>query len=94
MQRCFTGLQIWVGSIFGTKNSLLGIIFGQPPKVTNNTVNNREDPDTSYHLEALYRLQLNDNISVTPGLLVIFNPEHNENNDTIYVGTVRTTFSF
>jgi len=77
-----------------SKNSLLGIIFGQPPKVTDNDVNNREDPDTSYHLEALYRLQLNDNISVTPGLLVIFNPEHNEENDTIYVGTLRTTFSF
>ncbi|MEO1764469.1 MAG: iron uptake porin [Cyanobacteria bacterium J06629_18] len=79
---------------FGTKNSLLGIIFGQPPKVTDNDINTREDPDTSYHLEALYRLQLNDNVSVTPGLLVIFNPEHNENNDTIYVGTLRTTFSF
>ena len=79
---------------FGTKNSLLGIIFGQPPKVTSNDVNNREDVDTSYHLEALYRLQLNDNVSVTPGLLVIFNPEHNENNDTIYVGTLRTTFTF
>ena len=79
---------------FGTKNSLLGIVFGQPPKVTDNDVINREDPDTSYHLEALYRLQLNDNISVTPGLLVIFNPEHNEENDTIYVGTLRTTFSF
>ncbi|MEO0844122.1 MAG: iron uptake porin [Cyanobacteria bacterium J06643_5] len=79
---------------FGTKNSLLGIIFGQPPKVTDNDINTREDPDTSYHLEALYRLQLNDNVSVTPALLVIFNPEHNENNDTIYVGTLRTTFSF
>lgn len=79
---------------FGTKNSLLGIIFGQPPKVTDNDVNAREDVDTSYHLEALYRLQLNDNISVTPGLLVIFNPEHNNDNDTIYVGTLRTTFTF
>jgi hypothetical protein len=79
---------------FGTKNSLLGIIFGQPPKITDNDIDNREDPDTSYHLEALYRLQLNDNVSVTPGLLVIFNPEHNDNNDTIYVGTLRTTFSF
>ncbi|MEO1373408.1 MAG: iron uptake porin [Cyanobacteria bacterium J06635_10] len=79
---------------FGTKNSLLGIIFGQPPRVTDNDVNSREDVDTSYHLEALYRLQVNDNISVTPGLLVIFNPEHNENNDTIYVGTLRTTFTF
>jgi len=79
---------------FGTKNSLLGIIFGQPPKVTDNDVDALEDVDTSYHLEALYRLQLNDNISVTPGLLVIFNPEHNEENDTIYVGTLRTTFTF
>ncbi|MGB6298090.1 MAG: iron uptake porin [Rivularia sp. (in: cyanobacteria)] len=79
---------------FGTKNSLLGIIFGQPPKVTDNDIDDNEDPDTSYHLEALYRLQLNDNVSVTPGVLVIFNPEHNENNDTIYVGTLRTTFSF
>ena len=79
---------------FGTKNSLLGVIFGQPPKVTDNDINTREDPDTSYHLEALYRLQLNDNVSVTPGLLVVFNPEHNEDNDTIYIGTLRTTFSF
>ncbi|MGD1910238.1 MAG: iron uptake porin [Rivularia sp. (in: cyanobacteria)] len=79
---------------FGTKNSLLGIIFGQPPRVTDNDINSREDIDTSYHLEALYRLQVNDNISVTPGLLVIFNPEHNDNSDTIYVGTLRTTFSF
>ncbi|MBV6622568.1 MAG: iron uptake porin [Rivularia sp. (in: Bacteria)] len=79
---------------FGTKNSLLGIIFGQPPKVTSNDVNSREDVNTSYHLEALYRLQVSDNVSVTPGLLVIFNPEHNDNNDTIYVGTLRTTFTF
>lgn len=79
---------------FGAKNSLLGLIFGQPPKVTENDINTREDVDTSYHLEALYRLQLNENISVTPGLLVIFNPEHNEDNDTIYVGTLRTTFNF
>jgi carbohydrate-selective porin OprB len=52
------------------------------------------DTDTSYHLEGLYKVQLNDNIAITPGLLVIFNPEHNDRNDTIYVGTVRTTFSF
>nr|MBA2749041.1 carbohydrate porin [Tatlockia sp.] len=43
---------------------------------------------------ALYRLQLNDNIAVTPGVLVILNPEHNDANDTIYVGTLRTTFTF
>ncbi|WNN88510.1 iron uptake porin [Gloeocapsopsis dulcis] len=77
---------------FGREGSQLGIIFGQPPRVTDSDL--VEDPDTSYHLEGLYRLQLNDNVAITPGVLVIFNPEHNNANDTIYVGTLRTTFSF
>jgi Carbohydrate-selective porin, OprB family/S-layer homology domain len=80
---------------FGSKGSLLGFAFGQPPKVTGiNRGLANTDRDESYHLEALYRLQLNNNISVTPALLVIFNPENNNNNDTIYVGTLRTTFTF
>ncbi len=82
----------------GGKGSLLGVTFGQPPKVTGSRYKiggvRQIDADTSYHLETLYRMQLSDNIAVTPGLLVIFNPEHNEKNDTIYVGTLRTTFSF
>ncbi|KAB8334162.1 hypothetical protein SD80_006875 [Scytonema tolypothrichoides VB-61278] len=88
---------------FGAQGSVLGFIFGQPPKATGNefiqnpgTQNARrfQDRDTSYHLEALYRLQLTNNIAVTPGVLVIFNPEHNDRNDTVYVGTLRTTFTF
>ena len=78
----------------GAKGSTLGVIFGQPPRVTESDVANGEDQDTSYHLEALYKLPINDNIAITPGVLVIFNPEHNDNNDTIYVGTLRTTFKF
>ncbi|MES1022489.1 iron uptake porin [Gloeocapsa sp. BRSZ] len=77
---------------FGREGSQLGVIFGQPPRVTESAL--VEDPDTSYHLEGLYRLQLTDNVAITPGVLVIFNPEHNNDNDTIYVGTLRTTFSF
>ncbi|KAM3093225.1 iron uptake porin [Phormidesmis sp. 146-35] len=84
----------------GKKGNLAGIIFGMPPKLTSTdyndplTGNRRLDRGTSFHLEGLYRYQLNDNISITPGLLVIFNPEHNNANDTTYVGTVRTTFTF
>lgn len=78
----------------GSKGSLFGVTFGQPPRVTDNDTADREDEDTSYHLETLYKFQLNDKIAITPGLLVIFNPEHNEDNDTIYVGTLRTTFRF
>ncbi|HTL90315.1 MAG TPA: iron uptake porin [Leptolyngbya sp.] len=80
----------------GGKGNLAGIIFGMPPKVTRNTTNpNRDDNGgTAYHLEGLYRLQLNNNISITPGIIVIFNPEHNDANNTEYVGTIRTTFAF
>jgi Carbohydrate-selective porin, OprB family/S-layer homology domain len=93
----------WAGSLalkdFGGEGNVLGVIFGQPPKVTGGSIKNvatnvNLDDDTSYHLEGLYKFKLSDNIQVTPGLLVIFNPEHNDANDTIYVGTLRTTFTF
>ena len=78
----------------GKEGALLGVIAGMPPKLTDVDGGLAEDADSSFHLETLYRYPLNDNIDITPGLLVIFNPEHNDNNDTIYVGTVRTTFKF
>jgi hypothetical protein len=78
----------------GKKGNLGAIIVGMPPKVTNNDVITREDADSSLHVEALYRYQLSSNISITPGLMVIFNPEHDDTRDTLFVGTVRTTFSF
>jgi hypothetical protein len=78
----------------GSEGSFLGFIFGMPPKVTSNDINTRKDKDTSYHLEAFYRYRLNDNIAITPGGFVIFNPEHNSSNNNIYVGSVRITYSF
>jgi Carbohydrate-selective porin, OprB family/S-layer homology domain len=78
----------------GKKGNLAGLIVGMPPKASYNDLKSRQDSDTSIHLEALYRHQINDKISVTPGLIVIFNPEHNQNNDTQLIGVVRTTFSF
>ncbi|WP_241994105.1 iron uptake porin, partial [Chroococcidiopsis cubana] len=76
------------------EGNLGGIVVGLPPKVTSNDINDREDRDSSLHLEAFYRFQVAKNIGITPGVLVITNPEHNEDNDTIYVGTIRTTLSF
>ncbi|WP_375505950.1 iron uptake porin [uncultured Nostoc sp.] len=93
----------WAGALalrdFGGEGNVLGIIFGQPPKVTGGSIKNvatnvNLDDNTSYHLEGLYKFKVSDNIQVTPGVLVIFNPEHNDANDTIYVGTLRTTFTF
>ncbi|MFN6477515.1 iron uptake porin [Nostoc sp. DedQUE07] len=93
----------WAGALalkdFGGEGNVLGIIFGQPPKVTGGSIKNVAgnttfDDSTSYHLEGLYKYKISDNIQVTPGLLVIFNPEHNDANDTEYIGTLRTTFTF
>lgn len=88
----------WAASLavrdFGREGNTLGLIFGQPPKLTGGSNGVVRDANTSYHLEGLYKIRLTDNIQVTPGLLVIFNPEHNDNNDAIYVGTLRTTFRF
>ncbi|MBE9128828.1 MULTISPECIES: iron uptake porin [unclassified Coleofasciculus] len=78
----------------GGEGNRLGVVFGMPPKATDNDVAGREDDDTSYHLEGFYRYSIGDNIAITPGVIVIFNPEHNDDNDTIYVGTLRTVFSF
>jgi hypothetical protein len=79
----------------GKENSLAGIVIGQPPKVTSNDLGVEfQDRNTSLHLEMFYRFPVSDNISITPGLLVITNPEHDNDNDTLYVGTVRTVFEF
>ena len=78
----------------GGEGNLGGLIVGQPPRTTFNSVESREDPDTSLHFEAFYRYQLNDNIGITPGFAIITNPEHNSDNDTLYLGTIRTTFRF
>jgi hypothetical protein len=77
----------------GKEGNLAGLILGQPPRITRNEFG-LTDPNPSFNLEAFYRLQITDSISITPGVIVILNPEHNLNNDTITVGTIRTTFTF
>ena len=88
----------WYGAVgvsfpdLGGEGNLPGILFGIPPHVTSSDV--REEDDNAYHIEAFYSWRVNDNISVTPGVGAIFNPENNSDNDTQYVGVLRTTFNF
>lgn len=79
---------------FGKRGNLAGFVFGMPPKVTSNDVASRENEGTSYHIEGFYRYRVTDNVDVTPGVMVILNPEHNDNNDPLWVGVLRTRFSF
>ena len=77
----------------GGEGNLAGFVFGQPPRVVQNQLG-LEDPDTSLHFEGFYRFQVNKYLAITPGVFVITNPEHNDQNGAIVVGTVRTVFSF
>ncbi|AFY79091.1 putative S-layer protein [Pleurocapsa sp. PCC 7327] len=54
----------------------------------------QEDEATSLHFEVFYRFKINDNIWITPGVFMVTNPGHIDSNDTIFVGTIRTTFRF
>jgi hypothetical protein len=53
-----------------------------------------EDEATSLHFEVFYRFKITDNIFITPGFFIVTNPGHIESNDTLFVGTIRTTFRF
>jgi hypothetical protein len=82
----------------GGEGNLLGLVVGQPPKVTANDFKvagrSFRDDDTSLHLEAFYRIRVDKAISITPGFIIITNPEHDLANDSLFVGTIRTTFTF
>jgi Carbohydrate-selective porin, OprB family len=76
----------------GAKGNMLGLIVGVPPKVTGGSI--AADPDTSLHLEALYKIKMSDNLDITPGVLLITAPEHNSARGSEFVGTIRSTFRF
>ena len=78
---------------FGKEGSVLGFGVGMPPKATS-VEGGSEDEDTTYVLEGFYNYRLTDNISIIPGAYVILNPNHNADNDPIYVGRFRTIFRF
>ncbi len=82
----------------GRKGSIAGLIVGMEPKVT--AVSNSlvgvidPDPDTSLHIEGFYQFQITDNISIAPGFIWLTAPNHNQLNDDVLIGLVRTTFRF
>ena len=54
------------------------------------------DKAQSWIVEGNYKYPVNDNISITPGVYAIFNPNNSDgrNSDTIVVGVIRTVFKF
>ncbi|NEO36762.1 MAG: iron uptake porin [Moorea sp. SIOASIH] len=72
---------------FGKEGNLLGIVAGSEPYVGG-------DDDTAIHVEGFYKYQVNDNISITPGLIWIAAPFGDSDNEDVVIGALRTTFKF
>ncbi len=80
---------------FGKKGGLAAIVAGAEPyagKISPRPAN--FENDTPLHLEAFYKYPLNDNISITPGIIWLKSPNQNEDNDDVFIGALRTTFTF
>jgi hypothetical protein len=75
----------------GKKGNLAGLVAGVQPYLGNSAPFNNDIP---LHFEGFYKYQLNDNISITPGVIWILNPGQSDGNDDVIIGTVRTTFTF
>ncbi|MBD2175537.1 carbohydrate porin [Pseudanabaena sp. FACHB-1998] len=89
-----TGFQF--SDVFKEGNTV-GLIFGQP--LARNAVGGIASiPNgftaTPYQLEGYFNFKLSKNISVTPGVFFVFNPEGINNAPTATVGVLRTTFTF
>ncbi|MEQ8959266.1 MAG: iron uptake porin, partial [Coleofasciculus sp. C2-GNP5-27] len=97
-------LDIWNWAVnlafpdLGKEGNVAAILVGMEPKVTDSSINiagiDTEDDDTSLHIEAFYQYQLTDNIAITPGIIWLTAPDHDNDNEDIVIGSIRTTFSF
>ena len=84
----------------GKKGNFAGIVVGMEPKLTqiDNAVTLAtgvgRDRSTSLHIEAFYEHRLSDNLTITPGLIWLTAPNHDQQNQDLVIGTIRTTFTF
>ena len=70
------------------EGSMAAIAVGQP--LIESNIGNA----TQTNVELFYRFPISSNISITPDLQFIFNPNNNSGNSTITIGTLRTVFTF
>jgi Carbohydrate-selective porin, OprB family/S-layer homology domain len=75
------------------EGNLAGLIVGVEPYLGNAPDLGEGDDDLPIHIEGFYRFQLNDSISLTPGLIYLVAPNQDDS-DYSLIGTVRMTFNF
>jgi hypothetical protein len=80
----------------GGKGNLGGIIVGAAPYLGNpdSTGAATSENKIPLHVEGFYKFQVNNFISVTPGIIYLTNQNQSSNTDDVIIGTIRTTFKF
>ena len=80
------------------RGSLAGIIAGAEPTLKGVKLAGQQrtvvDRDDAFHVEAFYRYRVNDNISITPGIIWLPAINQRADNDDVFITVVRTTYSF
>ncbi|MGI0493075.1 iron uptake porin [Alkalinema pantanalense CENA528] len=80
------------------KPGALGVVsFVMPHSYTsgrNFLLSGAGDGGKQYDLEFSYYYPINKNLAIVPAFYAIFNPNNFESNSTVYVGNIRTQFSF
>jgi hypothetical protein len=77
-----------------------GISVGSAPYATQSKFKFAGGPtfkgeeDSPFMAQAFYRFKVSDNISIQPGIVYITNPNGNDKNDSVWVTSLRTKFSF
>ncbi len=90
--------QIWNWAVtaaapdFGGKGNLAGFLVGQEPRVASSG-NGTTDPKSGLHIEGFYQMKINDNLSITPGLIYLTAPNQAPG-DSAVIGALRSTFTF
>ena len=80
----------------GKEGNMGTLVIGAEPYLTDLEApgNQRFSKDVPWHIEASYKMQVSDFISITPALIWLTSPNQNSKNDDVFIGTVRTTFTF
>ena len=80
--------------LFGQGN-VGSLMVGNPYRVISQGSSGlRPEGDTAWHIEAAYKYNLNNNISVQPGFLVVIHPENNNSNPPIWIWQLKTSYFF
>jgi hypothetical protein len=83
--------------LFG-KGGLGAIIVGSEPTLKGVASGGRQrsvpDRDDALHIEAMYKFQLFPGLSFTPALIWLPALNQNRDNDDVFIGVLRTTYSF